>query len=92
MSVVLQLQLFTKCIVESKIGTLYPRVSNKSALSMVSNLLQNNALELNCNLRDQIQMFIINGHLVFQFVRLDYRSYITVKKELSGNERSEWTT
>ena len=92
MSVVLQLQLFIECIVESKIGTLYPQMSNKSALSMVSNLLQNNAFELNCHLRDQIQMFIINGHLVFQFVRIGYRSYITVKKELSGNERSEWTT
>ena len=33
----------TFLIVELKIGTLYPRMSNKSALlSMVSNLLQNN--------------------------------------------------
>ena len=44
---VLQQQLFIT--VELKIGTLYPRMSNKSALSMVSNLLQDNTLDLNCN-------------------------------------------
>ena len=59
---VLQLQLFIT--VELKIGTLYP---NKSALSMVSSLLQDNTLDLNCNVWNQIHMFIINMHLVVQF-------------------------
>ena len=53
--------------VELKIGTLYPWMSNKSALSMVSNLLQDNTLDLNCNLWNQIPMFIINIHLLVQF-------------------------
>ena len=65
---VLQQQLFIT--VELKIGTLYPRMSNKSALSMVSNLLQDNTLDLNCNLWNLIPMFIINMHLVFQFCNL----------------------
>ena len=65
---VLQQQLFIT--VELKIGTLYPRMSNKSALSMVSNLLQANTLDLNCNLWNQIPMFFINMHLVFQFCNL----------------------
>ena len=60
----LQLKLYIT--VELKIGTLYPRMSNKSALSMVSNLLQDNTSNLNCNLWNQI-MFIINMHLVVQF-------------------------
>ena len=63
---VLQLQLFIT--VELKIGTLYPRMSNKRALSMVSNLLQDNNLDLNCNLWNQIPMFIINMCLVVKFV------------------------
>ena len=50
-----------------KIGFLYPWMSNKSALSMVSNLLQDNTLDLNCNLWNQIPMFIINMHLVVPF-------------------------
>ena len=62
---VLQLQLFIT--VKLKIGTLYPRMSNKRALSMVSNLLQDNTLDLNCNLWNQIPMFIIDMHLVVQF-------------------------
>ena len=37
-------------IVGLKIGTLFPWMSNKSALSMVSNLLQDNTLDLHCNL------------------------------------------
>ena len=45
---VLQLQLLIT--VELKIGTLYPRMSNKSALSMVSNLLQD------LNLRSKLQL------------------------------------
>ena len=60
----LQLQPFIT--VESKIRTLYPRMSNKSPLSMVSNLLQDNTLDLNCNLWNQIPMFVINMHLVVQ--------------------------
>ena len=54
---VLQQQLFIT--VELKIGSLYPRMLNKSVLSMVSNLLQDNTLDLNCNLWNQIPMFII---------------------------------
>ena len=50
-----------------KIGTLYPQMSNKSALSMVLNLLQDTILDLNCNLWIQIPMFILNMHLVVQF-------------------------
>ena len=65
---VLQQQLFIT--VELKIGTLYPRMSNKSALSMVSNLLQDNTLDLNCNLWNLIPMLIINMHLAFQFCNL----------------------
>ena len=66
---VLQQQLFIT--VELKIGTLYPRMSNKSALSMVSNLLQDiNTLDLNCNLWNLIPMLIINMHLAFQFSNL----------------------
>ena len=42
MSVVLQQQLFI--IVQLKIGTLYPRMSNNSARSMDSTVLQNNTL------------------------------------------------
>ena len=61
----LQLQLFKT--VELKIRTLYALMSNKSTLSMVSSLLQDNTLDLNCNLRDQIPMFIINVNLVVQF-------------------------
>ena len=62
---VLQLQLFIT--VELKIETLYPRMSNKSAFSMVSNLQQDNILDLNFNLWNQIPMFTINMHLVVQF-------------------------
>ena len=40
----------TLSAVELKIGTLYPRMSNKSALSMVSNLLQD------LNLRSKLQL------------------------------------
>ena len=47
-----------------------PSMLNKSALSMVSNLLQDNTLYLNCNLWNQIPMFIINMHLVVQFCTL----------------------
>ena len=61
----LQLQLFIT--VELKIGTVYPRMSNKSALTIVSNMLQNNTWDLNCNLWNQIPVFIVNIHLVVQF-------------------------
>ena len=64
----LQLQLFIT--VELRIGILYPRMSNKSALSMVSNLQQDIILDLNCNLWNQIPVFIINMHLVVQFAPL----------------------
>ena len=50
-----------------KIGFLYPWMSNKCALSMVSNLLQDNILDLKGNLWNQIPMFIINMHLVVPF-------------------------
>ena len=44
-----------------------PSDVNKSALSMVSNLLLDNTLDLNCNLWNQIPMFIIYMCLVVQF-------------------------